>query len=174
MINEKDILRVACGRDKLGITKSMVKIETSIISMDGKDPINIDDMVLDNPAINIFKSMAFTMIDLTFDSSEDYELAQLFSMLTNFCKPENGIGERFNEVPAVCVTVCPKELDGQYYICGLHAMWSVMSSKGSNVNDTIRFIVSNEYLHTYQFNTDLIDTEAMEEEALAEMENGIL
>lgn len=174
MLNEKDILISACGTDENGFSKAIVKIENSILSISDKEPIVIDDIVMDNPIVNIFRSRAFTMIDMTFKNPEDFELKELSEKLKSFCSPENSLNDEFDEMPTICVTVCPKQLNGAYYILGLHAMWTLQpSSIGGNI-DTVRFIIQNDYFNTYHFDIERLDRDQLEYDTQEEIANGII
>lgn len=172
MITEKDIYIASCGVDTRGINKALIKVETSILNIDGRDPDNIDSIVLDNPTVNIFKTRSFTMIDLTFASEDDYEFMNLTRVLTDFCKVENSMDEKNGEIPAVCVSICPKEYNGEYVVVGMHAMWMIHQSSPLAGIDTLRFIVENGFMHTYQLNIDEFDIEKAEDEADEELKSG--
>lgn len=173
MITEKDIYIAACGRDEKGINKSLVRIENVVLTEGGSESNAISDMILDNPVVNIFKTRAFTMVDVTFVSNDDYEFTQLIQMLSDFCKVENSMNEESGELPAICVSICPKEYNGEYIIVGMHAMWALHQSKAGNGIDTIRFIIENGFMHTYQVNMDATDMEKATSEAQKELERGI-
>lgn len=173
MITEKDIYIAACGRDEKGINKSLVRIENVILTEGGSESNAISDMILDNPVVNIFKTRAFTMVDVTFVLNDDYEFTQLIQMLSDFCKVENSMNEESGELPAICVSICPKEYNGEYIIVGMHAMWALHQSKAGNGIDTIRFIIENGFMHTYQVNMDATDMEKATSEAQKELERGI-
>lgn len=172
MITEKDIYIAACGVDTRGINKALIKVETSILNTDGRDPDNIDSIVLDNPTVNIFKTRSFTMIDLTFASEEDYEFMNLTRVLSDFCKVENSMDEKSGEMPAVCVSICPKKYNGEYVVVGMHAMWMIHQSSPGRGIDTLRFIVENGFMHTYQLNIDEFDIDKAEDEADVETAAG--
>ena len=173
MITEKDVYIAACGRDERGISKSLVKVESVILTEGGSEPNVISNMILDNPVVNIFKTRAFTMVDITFVSNDDYEFAQLMQMLSDFCKVENSMNEESGELPAICISICPKEYNGEYIVVGMHAMWALHQSKAGNGIDTIRFIIENGFMHTYQVNIDALDMEKALDEAQTELEKGI-
>ena len=53
-------------------------------------------------------------------------------------------------LPTILLTVTPKEHDGEYYISCLNAMWCVMPSRIGVVNDTIRFMFTNDNVEVLQ------------------------
>lgn len=172
MITERDIYLATCGINERGISKALVKVETAIVMNQNSTPDTVDSIILDNPVINMIKTRAFTMIDLTFPSGEDYEFINLSTMLSDFCSVENTMNEDNGEMPAICVSICPKEYNGEYVVVGMHAMWTLHQSRKEKGIDTIRFIVENGFMHTYQLNVDGFNLEKAEEEADKEIKEG--
>lgn len=154
MIKEKDIFISSCGHDDKGFGKSFIKIETAIVSEDVNNTETIDSIILDTPSVNVCKTRAFTMIDLCFRSNKEEELIDTINLLSSFCSVENTFDEEKGEMPAICVSICPKEYNGEYVIVGMHAMWTLHQSMIDGGLDTVRFIVENGFIHTYKIDMD--------------------
>ena len=159
MREEMEIIRAACGLDENGETKSVVRVEAKILSLSGEgseEPVS--DMTLDNPCVNIHKSFRYTMVDLEFSDSADEEYAKLTNMLKDFTVPERSMDLEEDLIPALVLTILPKEFEGEYFICGMHGTWCLMPSAPDRPVDTVRFLFENELIHTFKLDDDAISS----------------
>ena len=76
-------------------------------------------------------------------------------------------------IPVIQVTILPLSLEGEYFISGVHASWTMIPSQENKLPDTIRFIFNNNDFHTYHIREDMLETEEVEaeEQELNEKEN---
>ncbi len=162
-MTEREVFVAACGVDEEGVNRSLVKIETKFLTMDGEEDA-VGEITLDGPVVNIFRSMRFTMLDLTYDSGTDFDFVHAVQLLKDFSVPENSLDDEDTRVPCIQLTVMPKELDGVYYITGVHGTWCLMPSVPGRADDTIRFLFENDLVHTYRINETEIDAGAVQEE----------
>lgn len=154
MLTEKDVLIAACGKDRDGYSKSAVKIDDAMIdATTGEEDVN-NELLLDNAVVNIFRNSQMTMVDLTFDNPEDYEFTQLVYFLQEATAIENTMDTYEQHVPSVIITICPKALEFEYYVTGIHAMWCVQPSQVGGANDTVRLIFTNNMFHVYHMDID--------------------
>ena len=151
MKSEKEIFISSCGKNK-----SVATIETKFIATKDDTVEEVDEKVLDGLTVNIFKSLRYTLVDLTFEDSNDYDFVQTATVLRNFSKAENGINMENGKIPCIQLTIAPKEFEGDYYITGVHGTWCLMASKPDEKDDTVRFIFENDLIHSYHLNQDTI------------------
>lgn len=164
-MTDKDVFQAACGVTEDKDNKSLIKIETKFIHTEnGGSEETVEQRTLDGPIINIFRSLRYTMVDIQFADNCDYDYINVTQMLKNFCTPKNSMDTVADKIPAIVLTVMPKSLQGQYYICAMHGTWCLMPSKPNRMADTIRFIFDNELIHTYQINPEKLDYDGVEEE----------
>ncbi len=164
-LTERDILISACGEDEDGHSKSVVSVKMSEINSKTGEEKVIDELVLKTPIVNIFRSIKYTMIDLTYMWPSDFEFVNLFGRLQEFSKTD-ALNPDMDVMQTIVVTVSPKEYIGEFYLTGLHGAWSMQPSKSGAKIDTVRFIFDNEF-----FNVFAIDTgEEEQEEVLSWIE----
>lgn len=160
MLNEKEVMLSACGISEEGESKAYIKVTNAILDVTKNKQEVVDDIILDGPVVNIFRNFKFTMVDLTFSSGTDYEFINLSDTLKELSKPEKSLGEDEDLIPALIVTVAPKELDYEYYLTGVHASWCLtVSDTGMDTVDTVRFIFTNDMIHVYHMDTSEMVTE---------------
>ena len=166
MMTEKDVFRACCGRNEEGETRCAVQLQTILINTNSANPETRSEMNLNNPVVNIFRTLTFTMVDLTFDFENDHEFMQMADMLQEFCDVENAMDTVSSVIPSIVVTLLPKDLDYEFFCSGLQGIWCLMPSRVGRPFDTVRFIFNNESFRVYQTNTD-----ELERQITAEMEN---
>ena len=171
-MTEKEVFIAACGVDDDQNNKSIVKIESKIFHTKNSTEEDVSERTIDGPVVNIFRSMRYTMIDLQFSDNSDYDYINVSAMLKDFCTPGNSIDDLAEDIPAIVLTVMPKSLEGEYYICGMHGTWCLMPSQPNRLADTIRFIFDNNLVHTYQIDESQVDTDELIEEAYLESVGG--
>ncbi len=172
-MTEKEVFIATCGVDEDKNNKSLIKVETKVFHIDDETEETISERTLDGPVVNIFRSMRYTMIDLKFRDNSDYDYINVSALLKEFCVPENSIDDKASDIPAVVLTVMPKELEGEYYITGMHGTWTLMPSQPNRLADTIRFIFDNNLVHTYRVDAEDIDIDEVNEEIyMEEMSDG--
>ena len=170
IMTEWEVMISCCGEDEFGNTKATAAIKLSRINLETFEEEVIDEMLLDNPIINIFRNPRFTMLDLTFTNKEDFEFVNLAGRLQSFTwdesvtmNPEGTIG------PTIIVTLIPKESRGEYFCVGIHGLWVIMQSMVGAPVDTVRFIFDNELFTTYQNDLSDIDIGQIEDELMEEI-----
>lgn len=162
MITEKDVLLACCGTDESGKAKASIRIQTSKLDVNNNKEEIIDELTIIGPVANIFRSYRYTMVDLQFYSGTDYDFVQAVNILQRFCTPENSMDARDNIIPAIVLTLSPKEYELEYFCAGMHGTWCLMPSGVGKETDTIRFIFDNEMFHTYELNDKNLDTEQLQ------------
>lgn len=170
MITERDVLNASCGLDDDLIPKAMAKVEICRVFMD-KTPIKIKELITSNAYVNIFKSVAFTMIDLTYENRNDEEFKALRTLLKSIKQMPNDENTETDETSetkenngqiAISITICPKKLNGMYYVIGFYAMYAPIASDESDRVDTVRFIILNDFFHVYKLNSGNIELSGSE------------
>ncbi len=156
-MTEKDIFNASCGAMEDGTSRALVMVETKEFIVTNETEKILTEFSCDNPVVNIHRGFAQTIIDLTFEDSEDYDFVHIFKALKEFTNPNNSVGELAKSIPTIQVTVIPKGLMGDYFVSGLHASWCAMPSEAGGDINTIRFIFQNEYLHCFKTNDNWED-----------------
>lgn len=170
-MTEKEIFIAACGVDMDDNPKATVQIKASVLNVQDNEETELKEFTTDTPIVSIFRSYRYTMVDLQFPSSTDYDYQQATSLLREFSNPENSIEDEADKIPSIVLTVAPKSLELEYFVVGIHGAWCLMPSELPTEIDTIRFIFDNELLHTYKFNDSELDQETLEEELYLEQMN---
>lgn len=145
-MKELDVIREACGVDEDGNAKAVVSVKLSEINTGTLQEKVLDEVLLDNPKVQIYRSVRYTMVDLIFGSPMDFEFINVWGRLNGFC---NEIGEDMNSMRTIVITISPKSLMGEYFLCGLHAAWSLMKSRPDGEMDMIRFVMDSEYFGVF-------------------------
>ena len=124
-MRELEVMRACCGEDEEGFSRAAVSVKLMMLKED-ETAEEIDEIVLDNPIVNIYRDPRRTLIDLTFPNVKDFEITNLAVRLQSF------MGEKMtmqrDAVPSIMMTLAPKELFGQYFISAIHGMWFLMPS----------------------------------------------
>ena len=146
MKTEKEVILEACGVNDEGDTKAVVSVKLSEINAGTMEEKVLDEVILDNPTIQIYRSVKYTMVDLIFDNPMDFEFIKTFGRLSGFC---NEVGEDMNSVRTIIVTISPKRMLGEYFLCGMHAAWLLMKSKPQTDANMIRFVFDGEHFNVF-------------------------
>ena len=171
-ITEKTVFIAACGVDEKGTNKSITKVETNYLNVaDNAEKVE-SEITMDGAVVNIFRSLRYTMIDFQFTNSADCDYVRALQLLKEFSIPENSLDTESSIIPCIQVTVMPKELEGKYFITGIHGTWCAIPSEPNRLADTIRFIFENGLVHTYRINEKNIDYDELEEQLYADAQNG--
>ena len=142
-ITERDIFIACCGEDEDNNPRSIVAVRMSKYDAATGEEIELaDEVILDEPVVNIFRSPRFTMVDLTFIPNS-FSFVNLTARMQDFIKAENMAGESDNIIPSIALTLNPKDHLGVFYCTGLHGAWSLMPSKVGYKIDTMRFTFDN-------------------------------
>ncbi len=157
MMQELEVLRACCGEDDEGFSRAGVAVKLMMLKAD-EGAEEIDEAVLDNPIINIYRDSRMTLIDLTFLNVTDFEFTNLVVRLQTFLGDKVSMKE--DAVPSIMMTLAPKEHLGRCYITGIHGMWFLMPSAVGGAVDTVRFLFENDYVSCFQVE----DTNEEEEE----------
>ncbi len=171
-MTEREIMIACCGEDEFGNNKASVAIKLSRINLETMEEEVVDEMLFDNPIINIFRNPRFTMVDLTFTNKEDFEFINLAARIQDFTKIENVVMNPEATIgPTIIVTLIPKESKGEYFCVGIHGMWVIMQSKIGAPVDTVRFLFDNELFTSYHNDFSDLDISKIEEEMMKELED---
>lgn len=147
--SELDVFIAACGNDEFGNSKASVAIKVSGVDVvKGEEVDELDEIVLDEPIVNICKSYKFTMVDLTFNP-KSFDFVNAVARLQDFTKIEQLARGPENIVPSVILTVSPKSMIGEVYCTGMFGAWCLMPSQVGRAIDTIRFTFENDYFGTF-------------------------
>ncbi len=169
-MTEKDVFVAACGVNDEYEGKSVSMIQTLFLSADpSKEEREVDGITFDGVPINIFRSLRSTIIDLQFRDNTDYDFVRSVSLLKDFCKVENSMGGDDEEIPTVQLTIMPKEYEGLYYIVGVHGTWCTMADESAKLPNILRFIFTNDLVHTYRISDSAVDEEEIENEVFAQL-----
>ena len=163
-LKEIEVYRACCGEDEDGFSRAAAAVKLLMLKGEEKAE-EIDEIVLDNPVINIYRDPRRTLIDLTFLNVMDFELTNLVVRLQSFFSEK--LSMRQDAIPSVMVTLAPKEFAGQYYVSAIHGMWFVMPSVIGGENDTVRFIFENDLVNCFEAE-DTGEEQESEEEGINE------
>lgn len=172
MMTERDVFLASCGVGEEGQGKSVMQVATKFLNIADDTEEIVRQLTMDGAVVNIFRSMRFTMVDLKFGSGTDYDFIQTVQLLSEFTTAENSIDDNAERIPCVQLTLMPKQLEGEYYVCGIHGTWCVMPSEAGRMPDMVRFMFDNDCLHTYRINEDAIDEDLIEEAVARNIEFG--
>lgn len=161
-VNEKYAFIVCCGENEDGDTNALVSVKLSYINMEDETESILDELILDNPVVNIFKSTKGAFIDLTFLYPEDYDFVNLVGRLQEFSKVENS-APLLNgmDAPSIFITVTSKEYKGEWFCVGREAMWCVMPSNIGKPYDTVRFLMASDDLAGFHRDLSEIDMDEL-------------
>lgn len=146
---EKDILIAACGEDIDGFSKAITAIRLEDINCNNGDIRTVDEILLDSPIINIFRTKGTTTVDLTFTDSNDYEFMNTVARLNDFMKASFS-PDGSEVIRSICVTITPKEVFTDFLSTGIYGVWNLQPSNIGGSIDTIRFFFDNDYFQTFR------------------------
>lgn len=147
-ISEKEVFEAVCGEDDLGQPKATVSVKLSDFNIANETEQVFREMLIDNAIVNVFKTPALTMVDLTFYSENDSRLAELSKMLMDFSKQSMSSSDE-NVLSTIVLTVVPKE-DSSIYVSGVHGTFCFMPSVIGGAVDMLRFIFQNDYISAFE------------------------
>lgn len=157
-MNENDVFKSICGEDEYGNAKSMISIKLSDFDIQNEEENVLDEMILDNPIVNVFKTPALTMVDLTFTNPSDFDFVNTVSRMQSYILSDmRSINE--NVLSTIVLTIIPKEYLGEVYCTGIHGTFCIMPSKPDVPTDTIRFIFENTYFYSFKIPEEIEYTE---------------
>lgn len=157
-MNERKIFSVSCGEDEFGVSKSMVSIKMSDFDIENEKETVYDEIILDNPVVNIFKTPALTMVDLTFTKPKDFEFINTVARLQEYVKTDM-MSQNENIFSTIVLTIMPKDFLGELFCSGAHGTFCIMPSKPDVPADTIRFIFQNSYFYAFKIPEEIEFTE---------------
>ncbi len=157
-VNERDIFLAVCGEDEGQESRCITSIRMCDINVRTNEDVTLDEVVIDTPIVNIYRTMNTTIVDLTFPSVTDFDFINVTARLNYFIKTEF---EPLDEevVRSIVLTLTPKEEYIEYYVTGLYGTYTLMPSVAGGDIDTIRFFFSNELFGTYQVRLSDIEME---------------
>lgn len=166
-MTDKDVFLAICGIDEDGDGRAVSMIETLYAATDpSREDRTVDSITFDGHPVNIFRSLRSTMVDIQFRDNTDYDYIQALDILKGFSNPENSVGDVTDGIPTIQLTVMPKELEGLYYMVGIHGVWYTMADEPGRLPNIIRFIFDNDLLHTYRIPEEALEAEDMGEETV--------
>ncbi|MCR5791317.1 MAG: hypothetical protein K6G83_15645 [Lachnospiraceae bacterium] len=150
VVTEKDILSECCGLDGEGFPKAAIMVRLSFIKAEkGEEEAIYDEILMDEPAVQIFRSPALTMVDLVF-SPESFQLANCFARMQEFIHIQAGEEEKNDDIlPTIFLTISPRQYMDRFFCTGMHGAYYLMPSKAGYKPDTIRFIFNSAMFGTY-------------------------
>lgn len=151
-VSEKEVFEAICGEDDLGQPKATASVKLSDFNIANETEQVYNEMVIDNAIVNVFKTPALTMVDLTFYSENDSRLAELSKMLTDFSKQSMSSSDE-NVLSTIVLTVVPNK-DASVYVSGIHGTFCFMPSAIGAAVDTLRFIFQNDYIYAFEIVDD--------------------
>lgn len=163
-MTKKEILMAVCGVDDDSEAKAQIMIETKFIDVEKGEELRVDSIQLYGPILHCFRNLHRMNVDIQFENASDSDFLQCTQMLKEFCIPENSMDNSDSLIPIVQVTILPLSFEGEYFISGVHASWTIIPSQENKLPDTIRFIFNNNDFHTYHIREDMLETEEVEAE----------
>ncbi len=149
----RNIMLASCGEDSEGFSKAAVAIKGSEFNFKTETENVIFEEILEEPVVNIFRSVGYSMVDLTFKSEDLDNLWEVIERMQAFTNARM-MPESEDVLPTVVVTIIPKEYDGEYYLSCMNAMWCIQPSVRNGEYDTLRFIVANDFFHGFRTTYD--------------------
>lgn len=157
MVGIKDIVMAASGKDDQGFNKSAVGLFFEKVDVDGNSTV-IDEVDVDRPIINIFKSFNKVQVDIIYSMKNDIDLRMMNDLLIKATSAENSVDDNATEFPLITLSVIPHEFDGEFYIlCTDPIVWCLTAQDPSGELDTLRMV----------FDEDDFNVLATSDEALA-------
>ena len=150
-ITEKEILSSCCGTDEEGFSRAVAVVRLSHINAEtGEEERTFDEIILDEPVIEVYRSPALTTVDLIF-SPESFQLANCFARLQEFVRKQRELKyiEGDEILPTVFLTISPRRYMDRFFCTGMHGAFYLMPSKVGYQPDSIRFIFNSALFGTY-------------------------
>ena len=174
MVSIKDIIMAASGKDEQGYNKSAVGLFFERIDIDGNSTV-IDEVDVDKPIINIFKSFNKVQVDIIYSYKNDIDLKMMNDLLIKATNAENSVEDNASDFPLISLSIIPHEFDGKFYIlCTDPIVWCLTAQDPRGDIDTLRMVFDEN-----DFNVLATDDEALAmvntqiEEEIAEEERNI-
>ena len=177
-MTKTDILQTACGYDEDLNPNAFMKLETRLLPInlsEEADPQTdrrvskedagelLSEQILDGPVLQISRGFVFTTVDLAYEAENEDQFLETERILREYSLREGAFHKNPVEKPALILTIVPRELTGEYYLCGIYGAWGLMSRTSGEIPDTVRLIFHNELFHVFHINDDRI-AELMEED----------
>lgn len=166
MKTENDIYKDCCGIDENGEPNAICILKHSIINNskeEDKEENVVEEASFDQAIVKIHRGFVFTTVDFEFNSITEYDYIKVRKLLDNFTQPENSVINDNSDIPTLVLTVFAKN-DEDYFVCGAHASWCLITPLNSDEATIVRFIFENKYIGAYEL--DIPE----EEQALLEKE----
>lgn len=165
-ITVKDIIVAASGRDEKGFNKAACGLFFEKIDIEGNATI-INEVDVDKPIINIFKSLKRVQVDVIYPMKNDIDLKMMSDLLVRATSAENSIDDNATQFPLVSLSIIPHELDGKFYIlCSDPIVWCLTAQDPRGEIDTLRFVFDEEDFNVLATSDEalaMIDAEIEEE-----------
>ncbi len=177
-MTKTDILQTACGYDEDLNPNAFMKLETRLLPINLSEEADqqtdrrvskedagelLSEQILDGPVLQISRGFVFTTVDLAYEAENEDQFLETERILREYSLREGAFHKNPVEKPALILTIVPRELAGEYYLCGIYGAWGLMSRTSSEIPDTVRLIFHNELFHVFHINDDRI-AELMEED----------
>ncbi|MCI9547053.1 MAG: hypothetical protein HFH60_10270 [Lachnospiraceae bacterium] len=144
MITIKDIITAASGKDEQGFNKSAIGLFYEKIDTEGNSTI-INEVDVDKPFINIFKSLNRIQVDIIYSMKNDIDLKMMNDLLIRATDSGNSLEDNATEFPLITLSIIPHEFDGKFYIlCTDPIVWCLTAQDPRGEIDTIRLVFDEE------------------------------
>ncbi len=153
----KDIILEASGRDENKFNKSSVGLFYEMVNENG-DIRTVEEITVDKPVINIFKSMKRVQVDIIFSTKNDIDLKMMNDLLLKATDARNSVTKESKEFPLISVSIVPHLYQGQYFIlCSDPLVWCLTGQNPRGEFDTLRLVFDED-----DFNVLASDEEALD------------
>ncbi len=151
-MTDKEVMMNCCGVDDNGLPRAMAALKMAKIHVkEAREEIK-DELILDTPVISMHRGPKFTMIDLIFQDPGDFSFVNCVGRLQKFFRIGHSSEHEDTDeavIPTLAVTIAPRELMDEYFVSGMHGIFTVMPSHIGMPNDTLRFIFTNDSFHVF-------------------------
>ena len=158
-MDAREIFNACVGVDEEGENKAAVKVETSVMHRNDMTEESVDEVVMDNPVVDIFQSDRLTIVNLKFSDPYDDDFLALSKIITDF--QTFNMTTREDSAPIISLAAMPKGMNG-YYVMGVGGVAVLQPSKPGELADTASFIFTNDTIAAYLLNTDEVEAETEE------------
>ncbi len=143
-MNEKELISEMSGLDEGNMPKSFVGIFHEIWNKEGVAR-QISENTFYKPDVELFLHLKYLQIDFKFKSPTDQDLAVMWRVLENYCKPENSGDSETEEYPLLTINIAPKNYNGKYYLLASNPIIHTLQPNTVNSEPTvIRMVFADE------------------------------
>lgn len=146
---ERDILLASCGINPDGASNAITAIRLEDVNCLTKMTRPVDEIILDSPIINIYRTIGTTTVDLTFTDVNDYEFLNTVARLNDFIRMDFAPREE-EIIRSISVSITPKEVYTDFVSTGIFGVFNLQPANIKGPIDTIRFFFDNEAFQTFR------------------------